>query len=318
MEEKMANERRRRDEHGWEEEQRGWREGRGYGSERYAGQRFGSEAEERGADWGRSETERDWGRREEFGGGGREFGRGREHGRGYGRDQDYERSERYSRDYGRLYEDQGYPVYGRRGEMYGRRESGEVPSRSVGRQYEDQGYPDYGRRAAGMYGQRESGEGSSRSFARQYEDQGYPRYGGQSRGVYGQPEGGRGYEQTYGPGREFGRGWTDEGRLQGYGFGQGTYSGKGPKGYARSDSRIREDVCDRLTDDPQIDASEIDVKVSNCEVTLAGTVDSREAKHRAEDCAESIPGVRNVQNNLRVQESATAGATTSQQSKSRT
>jgi hypothetical protein len=43
------------------------------------------------------------------------------------------------------------------------------------------------------------------------------------------------------------------------------------------------------------------VKVSNCEVTLSGTVESREAKRRAEDCADSVSGVRNVQNNLRIQ-----------------
>jgi hypothetical protein len=173
-----------------------------------------------------------------------------------------------------------------------------------------------------MYGRPDSSEGSSRTFSRQYEDQGYPNYARQSRGMYGQPEGGRGFEQTYGheaygQGREF-RNWTDEGRLQGHGFGQSTHTGKGPKGYTRSDARIREDVCDRLTDDAQIDASEIDVKVSNCEVTLAGTVDNREEKRRAEDCAESVSGVRNVQNNIRVQDKASVGATTSEQNKGRT
>jgi hypothetical protein len=35
--------------------------------------------------------------------------------------------------------------------------------------------------------------------------------------------------------------------------------------------------------------------------SLTGTVDSREAKRRAEDCVESVSGVKNVQNNLRVQ-----------------
>lgn len=81
-----------------------------------------------------------------------------------------------------------------------------------------------------------------------------------------------------------------------------SYSGRGPKGYARSDERIREDVSDRLTDDWLVDASNIEVTVIGGEVTLAGTVDSRDAKHRAEDCAESVSGVRNVQNNLRVQQ----------------
>jgi hypothetical protein len=51
-----------------------------------------------------------------------------------------------------------------------------------------------------------------------------------------------------------------------------------------------------------VDASNIEVAVSSGEVTLAGTVDSRDAKRRAEDCADRVSGVRNVQNNLRVQQ----------------
>ena len=35
-------------------------------------------------------------------------------------------------------------------------------------------------------------------------------------------------------------------------------------------------------------------------VTLSGTVDSREAKHRAERLVEDISGVNHVQNNLRI------------------
>lgn len=78
------------------------------------------------------------------------------------------------------------------------------------------------------------------------------------------------------------------------------YRGIGPKNYARSDRRIHEDVCDRLTDDPHIDASEIEVSVNNGEVTLAGHVQHRDDKRRAEDIADAVAGVRHVQNNLRV------------------
>ena len=85
------------------------------------------------------------------------------------------------------------------------------------------------------------------------------------------------------------------------------HRGRGPKGYQRSDERILEDVNDRLTDDPHIDASEIDVSVSNREVTLNGTVNSRFEKRHAEDLAESVSGVGHVQNNLRVQQYADAG-----------
>ncbi|MFC5067539.1 BON domain-containing protein [Flaviflagellibacter deserti] len=78
------------------------------------------------------------------------------------------------------------------------------------------------------------------------------------------------------------------------------HQGRGPKSYRRSDDRIREDINDRLTDDPFIDASEIDVKVSSAEVTLSGTVENRLQRRRAEDIAERISGVNHVQNNLRV------------------
>lgn len=82
--------------------------------------------------------------------------------------------------------------------------------------------------------------------------------------------------------------------------------GKGPRGYTRSDDRIREDVNDRLTDDWLIDATSITVTVQSGEVTLEGTVDSRDDKRRAEDVVESISGVRHVQNNLRVQPQSTS------------
>jgi osmotically-inducible protein OsmY len=77
------------------------------------------------------------------------------------------------------------------------------------------------------------------------------------------------------------------------------YRGRGPKGYTRSDERIREDVNDRLTDDQHIDASGIEVTVNNCEVTLSGHVSSRWAKRHAEDIVESVSGVKNVENRLK-------------------
>ena len=79
-----------------------------------------------------------------------------------------------------------------------------------------------------------------------------------------------------------------------------SHRGKGPKNYNRSDDRIKEDINDKLSDDPFIDASDIDVTVSNGEVTLTGTVDHRSTKRRAEDLAEAVSGVRNVENRIRV------------------
>jgi osmotically-inducible protein OsmY len=76
--------------------------------------------------------------------------------------------------------------------------------------------------------------------------------------------------------------------------------GRGPKNYTRSDERIREDINDRLTDYDYIDASDIDVNVQNSEVILTGIVDSRYEKRMAEDVAEKVSGVSNVENRLRV------------------
>jgi hypothetical protein len=78
------------------------------------------------------------------------------------------------------------------------------------------------------------------------------------------------------------------------------HRGHGPKGYKRSDGRIEEDINDRLTDDPYLDASDIEVRVKDSEVTLSGTVMLRQDKRRAEDLSELVSGVTNVQNNLRV------------------
>lgn len=88
----------------------------------------------------------------------------------------------------------------------------------------------------------------------------------------------------------------------------GLHRGKGPRGYQRSDERIREDINDRLSDDEFIDASDIDVIVESCEVTLSGSVDSREAKRRAEDIVEAISGVKNVENRIRVKQGERAGS----------
>lgn len=81
---------------------------------------------------------------------------------------------------------------------------------------------------------------------------------------------------------------------------QQTYTGRGPRGYTRGDERIREDICERLTDDPRIDASDIEVQVEKAEVTLAGSVRTREEKHFTEHLVERITGVREVNNTLKV------------------
>jgi hypothetical protein len=81
---------------------------------------------------------------------------------------------------------------------------------------------------------------------------------------------------------------------------RGGHSGRGPKDYTRSDQRIREDVCDRLSWNDEVDATEISVLVADGEVTLEGTVETRHMKRLSEDLAESVPGVIDVHNRIRV------------------
>jgi len=81
---------------------------------------------------------------------------------------------------------------------------------------------------------------------------------------------------------------------------RGEHRGKGPKGYTRADDRIHEEVCDRLTQHPLIDASLMNVTVDKGEVTLEGVVHDRRMKYMAEDVVDSVSGVREIHNRLRI------------------
>jgi osmotically-inducible protein OsmY len=82
--------------------------------------------------------------------------------------------------------------------------------------------------------------------------------------------------------------------------GRQSFAGRGPQGYKRSDERITEDVNEELTQDPELDASDVSVEIKNGEVILKGSVPDRESKRRAEDIAESCFGVKDVFNQLRI------------------
>ena len=150
----------------------------------------------------------------------------------------------------------------------------------------------------------------------------YERYS--TREGYGpaEPFYGRGYERPYGGYREdYPRGYRGAGMESGYGAGmygftgygavreRGTFAGRGPKGYRRSDERIREDVNDRLTWSPELDATDIEVRVNDGEVTLTGVVEDRRAKRLAEDLVEDVFGVQDVQNQLKIRHGFLAGLT---------
>ena len=85
-----------------------------------------------------------------------------------------------------------------------------------------------------------------------------------------------------------------------------SHRGRGPRGDVRADERIREQVNECLTADPYVDATEVEVSVVEGVVTLSGTVENRAEKRLAEDCVDTVPGVRDVNNNLSIRQPARA------------
>jgi osmotically-inducible protein OsmY len=151
------------------------------------------------------------------------------------------------------------------------------------------------------YGQGTGGRWANVPQAGMQQD--YGRGMPQSRGMqggYGMQGGGYGGMQgNYGSDMQRGYGGYGGSGMQG-GYGQQqSHRGKGPQGYTRSDDRIKETVCEALHDDDHVDASHIEVVVKNGEVMLTGNVDDRRQKRLAEDLVERLPGVKDVQNQLR-------------------
>jgi hypothetical protein len=112
-------------------------------------------------------------------------------------------------------------------------------------------------------------------------------------------------------GNDFGPPMVD-GRVSGYGShgsdmgmgappeDRGPHYGKGPKGYKRSDERIREDVCEVIANQGHIDATDVEVKVENGIVTLTGTVGQRQQKRALEHMIEHTRGVEDIHNQVRL------------------
>jgi len=253
-------------------------------------------------------------------GGGRDWDRGRDWGRETGRDygehrfagepgrEDWDRNrERRSGNEGR-YGEARYEDYGREsrsGGDEGRRDNRYSGSERVA-DYGNRG--DWGRQGSwGAFGNRPDYNRENDWRQNRGMDPGRVEsdFGGANThrtNLFGTGGGGFGTGfASYGAGMgNFGAGQFGGG-MSSYGE-RGRYSGRGPKGWQRSDERIREDVSERLADHPHLDASEIEVTVNNGEVTLSGTVEDRQSKRLAEDIAESVSGAREVHNQLRVQQ----------------
>jgi osmotically-inducible protein OsmY len=316
-----------------------WERGGGYGrggSWESGGQGYGGGREFEGYGQG-------YGRGREFGGGsyGPGFGGGHGYSPGYG-GSGYESAYRGGGFGGRDYRDFRGGGQGDWDRAYGAEGYGGMRRRG------DWGFgggrPDYGRWDWTHWGEGEGNEPSRFSASRRGPD--YGRWDWTRGSNFGSGDFGRGHFSDYDRDAAYGYGSRREGGYQGarsdyernavYGprdergfwdrasdevsswFGDeeaerrrrmDQFRGRGPKGYKRSDDRIREDISDRLTDDWRVDASDIEVSISDGEATLSGHVDSRDAKRRAEDIAESVAGVKHVQNNLRVKDRFESGST---------
>lgn len=75
---------------------------------------------------------------------------------------------------------------------------------------------------------------------------------------------------------------------------------RGPKNAARPDALIAEELSERFMDDELLDASEILLRVEDGRVLLTGEVPERWMKHRAEDIADGVRGVVDIDNRIRV------------------
>ncbi|MEW6169226.1 MAG: BON domain-containing protein [Pseudomonadota bacterium] len=81
---------------------------------------------------------------------------------------------------------------------------------------------------------------------------------------------------------------------------RGRYARQGPKGYARSDQRIWEDVCERLYHADDVDVSDVSVDVNGGTVKLEGRVPERWMKYRIEDICDDALGVLEIDNRIRI------------------
>ncbi|HET8598482.1 MAG TPA: BON domain-containing protein [Castellaniella sp.] len=258
------------------------------GSEERGGVRYGQQS--RGDFWEQDDYSRDRGpshhRQSQYG-----YGQPNPHGA------QYEQGGRYpgSRPYGDRQwqgrdEEYGQAGYGqgRRSAFYGAGSG--YPSRD---QRSDWETPAWERRArtAGTWG----GESGQAYYGAGHEDRTPYDYGRQERGQSGQQYQGSGQSSEFG----------------GYQGGMHQHSGRqsrmDPKGYTRSDERVREHVCEHLGDSG-LDVRDVEVTVKDGMVTLQGNVPDRRTKHAVEDCADSCVGVKDVENRLKVS-SGSAGGT---------
>lgn len=259
---------------GWDEDRSDWDyEG---SPERYSASGYGETRphnyRQQGREQWRQSGQQQYGRQREFGqDAGSDYYSGRQGYRsqsgGFGSEYNtYGRNQGYGEGSGYTRSQQQYRAT--TGQQFGGRQEYDAPSRFGG---ESAGYGGRGTLSGGEY----TDQGEMSGYGGR--ELGTQQYGSSSTGRYGTAPGQYGYG--------------------GYG---GRFRGVGPKNYMRSDERLTEEINERLTDDDDLDASEITVRVASGKVTLEGSVDQRWMKHRAEDIADACSGVKEVDNRIQV------------------
>ncbi len=125
-------------------------------------------------------------------------------------------------------------------------------------------------------------------------------FGPGPQGAYGQSAYGRGvYDNHYVPGTN--HPYADRAAHNRYNAEHfGPHRGKGPKGFTRSDERLKEHVNELLMEHGEIDATHVVVEVTNGEVRVSGTVEDRFQRRLIEDVIEGMYGVKDLHLALKI------------------
>lgn len=198
---------------------------------------------------------------------------GSDYGREYNQDSGWQRPYR-SQSFGDRY---GYE--GSRGQQDYRPSGMDYGSYGRGMSDWGRGMGDYGRASQGNYGSGSSDYGRDWSTGAGMGHADWNRFGSHDTNQ-NQDWGRRSFDQQ-------GSHWNEQ-------------KNRWPKSYKRSDERIKDDIHEELIRHGRIDASDVEVQVKDGEVTLTGQVSSRHDKRIAEELAERVLGVHDVQNQLRV------------------
>ena len=118
------------------------------------------------------------------------------------------------------------------------------------------------------------------------------RFGGATSGARGQEGFGNPGENTWGEERFRDERQEEQGRRQ---------TNSGPRSRRKPDESLRQEIREILTADPELEVTDIEVEVEGGAVTLRGAVADSDARLLAEELVESLSGVREVHNRLRVE-----------------